>query len=91
MRIINGTVKSTPLQWLPILANIKPLHIQRKEALIKTIKKSEDLKRSLLYLMLLQISKQRLKSRRDHQKVQDLIVLRNGEWNELALLYQMGD
>jgi len=27
MRIISGTIKSTPLQWLPVLANIKPSHI----------------------------------------------------------------
>lgn len=33
--VMTGTVKSTPLQWLPVLANIKPPPIRRKEALIK--------------------------------------------------------
>jgi len=53
MRVISGTLKSIPLQWLPALANIKPPHIRRKDALVKTIKKSVDYKRSLLYQMML--------------------------------------
>ncbi|VVC38892.1 Reverse transcriptase domain [Cinara cedri] len=63
MRVISGTVKSTPLQWLPALANIKPPHIRWKDALVKTIKKSVDYKSSLLYQMMLQTPNQRLKSR----------------------------
>lgn len=63
MRVISGTVKSTPLQWLPALANIKPPHIRRKDALVKTIKKSVDYKSSLLYQMMLQTPNQRLKSK----------------------------
>jgi len=63
MRIINRTVKSTPLQWLPVISNIKLSHIRRKDVLIKIIKKSEDQKHSLLYQMLLETIDQRLKSR----------------------------
>ncbi|VVC38887.1 Hypothetical protein CINCED_3A017277 [Cinara cedri] len=63
MRVISGTVKSTPLQWLPVLANIKPPHIRMKDVLVKTIKKSVDYKSSLLYQMMLQTPNQRLKSR----------------------------
>jgi len=63
MRVISGIVKSTPLQWLPVLANIKPPHISRKDALVKTIKKFVDYKHSLLYQMMLQTPNQRLKSR----------------------------
>lgn len=33
MRIISGTLKSTPLPWLPVLANITPPDIRRKHAL----------------------------------------------------------
>jgi len=62
MRVISGTVKSTPLQWLPALANIKPPHIHRKDLLVKTINKFVDYKRSLLYQMILQTPNQRLKS-----------------------------
>ncbi|KAL4100770.1 hypothetical protein QTP88_020801 [Uroleucon formosanum] len=32
MRIISGTVKSTPTQWLPVLCNIFPPSIRRKSA-----------------------------------------------------------
>ncbi|CAI6345569.1 unnamed protein product [Macrosiphum euphorbiae] len=32
MRIISGTVKSTPTEWLPVLCNILPPHIRRKKA-----------------------------------------------------------
>lgn len=35
MRIVSGTIKSTPLQWLPVLANIPPPVIRRKTALSK--------------------------------------------------------
>jgi len=34
MRVINGTVKSTPLQWLSALVNIKSPHIRRKNAIV---------------------------------------------------------
>uniref|UniRef100_A0A2S2QWX2 Uncharacterized protein n=1 Tax=Sipha flava TaxID=143950 RepID=A0A2S2QWX2_9HEMI len=62
MRVISRTVKSTPLQWLPTLASIKPPYICRKDALVKTIKKSVDYKHSLLYQMILQTPNLRLKS-----------------------------
>jgi len=32
MRIISGTVKSTQIQWLPVLANITPADLRRKAA-----------------------------------------------------------
>lgn len=63
MRTISGSVKSTPLQWLSVMANIKPPKIRRKEALVKIIEKAEHLKRSLLYQMLLRTPEKRLKSR----------------------------
>lgn len=33
MRIISGTIKSTPVSWLQVLSNIAPPHIRRKAAL----------------------------------------------------------
>ena len=35
MRIISGTIKSTPTQWLPVLCNIAPPGIRRSEASCK--------------------------------------------------------
>ena len=29
MRVISGTIKSTPVEWLPVLSNIAPPHIRR--------------------------------------------------------------
>lgn len=49
MRVINKKVKSTPLQWLLALANIKIPYIRRKDALLIIIKKSVDFKRLLLH------------------------------------------
>jgi hypothetical protein len=36
MRIISGTIRSTPVDWLPALSNIAPPHIRRMGALSKT-------------------------------------------------------
>lgn len=45
------------------MVTIKPPVIRRKYALIKTVKKSEDQKRSLLYQISLRTPENRLKSR----------------------------
>src|SRR6195952_2869994 len=39
MRIISGTLKSTPTEWLPVLSNITPPHIRRQEACKREYKK----------------------------------------------------
>ncbi|KAF0758368.1 Uncharacterized protein FWK35_00015383 [Aphis craccivora] len=52
MRIVSGTVKSTPTEWLPVLTNILPPPLRRKEALLRSAIKAEKTKRSLLYQML---------------------------------------
>lgn len=39
MRIISGTLLATPLPWLPVLCNIAPPEIRRKEALVREVKK----------------------------------------------------
>lgn len=39
MRIISGTIKSTPIPWLAVLCNIDSPHLRRKSALVKTVKK----------------------------------------------------
>ena len=39
MRLISGTVRSTPLPWLPVLSNIEPPALQRKAATDKLVEK----------------------------------------------------
>ena len=34
MRTISGTIRSTPVHWLPVLSNIPPPHLRRKTALL---------------------------------------------------------
>jgi len=39
MRLISGTLRSTPLPWLPVLANIEPPALHRKAATDKLMEK----------------------------------------------------
>lgn len=39
MRIISGTVKSTPLEWLPALSNIAPPNIRRQNNVLSMYRK----------------------------------------------------
>lgn len=40
MRIITGTVKSTPIEWLPALSDILPPHVRRQNNLLKLYRKA---------------------------------------------------
>jgi len=39
MRLISGTLRSTPLPWLPVLSNIEPAALRRKAATDKLVEK----------------------------------------------------
>src|ERR1043165_1980628 len=39
MRIISGTLRPTPLPWLPVLCNIPPPHLRRQEATARLLAK----------------------------------------------------
>jgi len=39
MRLISGTLCSTPLPWLPVLSNIEPPALRRKAATDKSVEK----------------------------------------------------
>ena len=39
MRLTSGTLRSTPLPWLPVLSNIEPPALQRKAATDKLVEK----------------------------------------------------
>jgi len=74
MRVIRGMVKSTQLQWLPVLTNIVLPYLRKKEKLIKTIKKAEDRKSLSLAERLEDIPTLRLKLRKPPWKTaKDLV------------------
>ena len=39
MRLISGTLRSTPLPWFPVLSNIEPPALRRKAATDKLVEK----------------------------------------------------
>jgi len=41
MRLISGTVRSTPLPWLPVLTNIEPPALRRRAAIDKLLTQAE--------------------------------------------------
>jgi hypothetical protein len=63
MRLITGTVKSTELQWLPVLSNIAPLKLRREAALFRKLKNSWINGKSLLFEQLQDALALRLRSR----------------------------
>jgi hypothetical protein len=63
MRLITGTVKSTELQWLPVLSNIAPPKLRREAALFRELKNSRINGKSLLFEQLQDVPALRLRSR----------------------------
>ena len=43
MCTVSGTLRPTPLLWLPVLSHIAPLHLRRKEATTKLLANSNSL------------------------------------------------
>lgn len=64
MRTITGTLRSTPLPWLPVLSNIPPPHLRRQEATAKLLAKVNANDRLPLREDILSHPKARLSSRR---------------------------
>jgi hypothetical protein len=63
MRLINGTVKSTELEWLPVLSNIAPPKLRREAALFRELKNSWINGKSLLLRQLQDVPALRFHSR----------------------------
>lgn len=61
LRIISGSVKSTPLAWLPVMSNIEPAKHRRLVALNKMYKKCDEYQDSLLFNFRQHLPAQRLK------------------------------
>lgn len=93
MRVISGALKSTPLGWLPVLSNISPPDIRRKQALVRLIVKQDPLNNSMLSQMLCNIPQIRLKSRKPPWITVQYLILTNFNsitewrtaWNNLTL------
>jgi hypothetical protein len=76
LRLITGTVKSTPLQWLSVLTNNAPSKMRRETSLFLELKNCWSYGRSLLFDQLQVVSLIRLRSRFviwaiDHSPLQD--------------------
>lgn len=74
MRMICGIVKSTQLQWLPVLPNRASPDLRRKEKLIKKIKKTKDRKSLLLAEILDDTPTLRLRSRKPPWKMSRALI-----------------
>ena len=66
MRMISGTLRSTPREWLPVMSNIEPPHLRREAATQRKIRQILDLDRDNHARKILENGPQtsRLKSRR---------------------------
>jgi hypothetical protein len=64
MRLISGTVKSTQLQWLLVLANIAPPKLRREATTVRELVNCRMHAWSLLYEQMLDIPDQKMLSRR---------------------------
>lgn len=64
MRIITGTVKSTPVEWLPALCNIEPPDIRRQSNLLSLFRKTLENENVPLHADLALPMTERLKSRK---------------------------
>jgi hypothetical protein len=63
LQIISGTVKSTQLQWLPVLANFAPAKLRREANAVRELVNCRKHAKSLLYELMLDIPAERLISR----------------------------
>ena len=66
MRTIGGCLKSTPIQWLPVVSSIAPPHIRREEANQRMLQRTEDMPDNIPLKQTLKIAPttSRLKSRK---------------------------
>ena len=91
MRIVTGTVRATPVMWLPVLSNIVPAELRRKKSLDIFIFKAERHKNSILFEMIQEKTLQRLKSREpiwknfDAVKNFDINRIWTQLWNEASV------
>lgn len=64
MRIITGTVSSTPIEWLSVLANIEPPEIRRFKAFARQWEKQSNMDELPIHIDLNNLPQRRLTSRK---------------------------
>ena len=74
MRIVSGTVRSTPTTWLPALSNIAPPHLQRKKALMREYTKATSDRSQPLFNDLKERVPARLKSRKPPLRTAEVLA-----------------
>lgn len=80
MRIITGTLNSTPLPWLPVLANIEPPFLRHEAACIREYKKCRLYENSLLFDVIQYIPIQRIQSRKPTWMYDNKLFVINQKW-----------
>ena len=75
VRCVSGTIRATPLPWLPVLTNIVPAKFRRKLMLKSLISKTNLFEESLLFDVLQENVNERLKSRTVIKKIFNDIIL----------------
>ncbi len=94
LRLITGTIKSTPVEWLPVLANIIPSNIRRNGALARETKKIHADLSLPIHEDLVDTTDVRLESRKPFWKKineidyehYDMIDDWKNQWNESGLV-----
>jgi len=81
MRIITGCVKSTKLEWLPVLSHIAPPEVRRHSAEQKMIKKIQNSTSLPIYDDLYNAPNKRLKSRNPIWTVKNGTITERDLWN----------
>jgi hypothetical protein len=74
LRIVSGTVRSTPISWLPVLCNIVPAKFRRLNCLSKLLCKVNTNQNSILYDVLQDKVPERLVSRKAAWKIFDSVI-----------------
>lgn len=74
MRMITGTIRSTPTQWLPVLSNIPPPHLRRTNALIREYKTILNNRALPVHSYIEDASRNRLRSRKPPIKTAEMAV-----------------
>jgi len=81
MRIISGCVKSTKLEWLPVLSHIAPPEVRRQAAEQKMIEKIQNSPSLPIYDDLYNAPNKRLKSRNPIWTVKNSTTTEGDLWN----------
>ncbi|KAL1465708.1 hypothetical protein WDU94_005254 [Cyamophila willieti] len=87
MRIVSGSIKSTPTYWLPVLSNISPPQLRREKALLREYEKIHSNRALPIHSELAHLEHSRLISRNPPMRKALLLLESNfditGEWEQI--------